>query len=99
MNADREAQAMDSDDSRPSRYGRTRRRLPERVIRLRWLRDAASDSRAPSAEPSSTAWRSRSGQRNRYVELRVVPIRDAQRLADEFFGRRYETGHHSDGPF
>jgi hypothetical protein len=82
--------------SRPTsddpRFQRARRRLPERVTRLRWLRDATADP--PDCErrtviDDAEVWVRPDG--NALVELRVDPTERAQRLADEFFGQRYET--------
>jgi hypothetical protein len=74
------------------RFRRGRRRLPERVKRLHWLRDAASDP--PGCERRTVIDDAEVSVRpcgHGRVELRVDPTQRAQRLADEFFGRRYET--------
>lgn len=89
---------MPSTGSDAERFRRTRRRLPERVTRLRWLRDAAGDP--PGCERRTIVDDAEVSARpagNRRVELRVEPVDRGQRLADEFFGRRYETRSESGG--
>jgi hypothetical protein len=78
--------------SNTQRYRRTRRQLPERIRHLRWLREALGDP--PGCErrttvDDATVWVSNCGDGR--IELRVDPPDLAQRLADEFFGHRYQT--------
>jgi hypothetical protein len=82
---------------RPTPYSRTRRQLPERIERLRWLRQAVSDPEGCTRETEVDdavvrVVRADGGQ----VEMRVDAQELSQRLADEFFGRRYKT-HVDDG--
>lgn len=83
---------MSRSTSEDQRFQRGRRRLPERVTRLRWLRDAAADpagcERRTVVDDAEVTARPCG---NGHVELRVDPTERAPRLADEFFGRRYET--------
>jgi hypothetical protein len=73
-------------------FQRGRRRLPERVARLRWLRDAAADppgcERRTIVDDIEVTVRPHLDGR---VELRLDDSKAARRLADEFFGRRYEV--------
>lgn len=83
---------MPSQTPAGQRFRRGRRRLPERVTRLRWLRDAGSDPpgcerRTVVDEATVTAQPAGAGR----VELRIEQHHRAKRLADEFFGGRYDA--------
>jgi hypothetical protein len=77
---------------RPTPYSRTRRRLPERIERLRWLRAAVHDPAGcvREAQVDELLVRVQPADGGA-VELRVEPLDRGQRLVDEFFGRRYRT--------
>ena len=77
---------------RPTPFPRTRRQLPERIERLRWLRQATSDPEGCARETEIDGAlvrvvRAEGGT----VEMRVEAQELAQRLAHEFFGRSYRT--------
>ena len=73
-------------------HSRTRRQLPVRIERLRWLRDAARDpsgcTREAAVDDAVLRVRPTHGG---HVELRVEPLDAAETLAKAFFGRRYRT--------
>lgn len=77
---------------RPTPYSRTKRRLPVRIERLRWLRGALADPlgcvRETEVDEITVRATPIDGEQ---IEPAAAPAERADRLADEFFGRRYKA--------